>query len=90
MQNFLILQAKTLESQIEIPTERRQKYPHKRRQKIPAIVNNEHSNFFRAESILKGLPFTSKAATVYFGQIVWYWIKGNIPRFEKKIRPDTN
>ena len=37
MQNFLLLQAKTLESQVKIRTERREK--------IPAIANNEHSNF---------------------------------------------
>ena len=45
--------------------------------------------FFGTESFLKGLPLTSKAARGYFGQIVWYWIKGNIVRLDK-IPPDTN
>ena len=45
--------------------------------------------FFGTESTLKGSPLTSKAASGYFGQSVWYWIKGNVPRVEK-IRPDTN
>ena len=43
--------------------------------------------FFGKESILKGLPMASKAANGYIGQIVRYWIKGNVPRFEKS-RPD--
>ena len=42
-----------------------------------------------AESILKGLPLTSKAASGFFGQVVWYWLKGNVSRFEK-IYTDTN
>ena len=46
-------------------------------------------NFFRTKSNLKGSPLTSKATNGYFGQGVWNWIKGNVPRFEK-IRPDAN
>ena len=44
-------------------------------------ANNEMSTFFGTESILKGLVFTSKAAFGYFGQLIWYWIKGNIHKF---------
>ena len=35
----------------------------------------EQSNFFGTESNLEGLPLTSKAASGYFGQIVWDWSK---------------
>ena len=52
-------------------------------------ANNEQSNFFGRESILKGLPLTWKAASGYIGQIVQYWMKGNVHRFEK-VRPDIN
>ena len=44
-------------------------------------ANNEQSNFFGTESTLKDLPLTSKAASGYFGQSVWNWIEGNVPRF---------
>ena len=52
-------------------------------------ANKEHSDFFGTESNLKGLPLTSKAASGYFGQSVWNWIKGNVSRLEK-IHPETN
>ena len=32
---------------------------------------------------LKGSPLTSKTASGYFGQLVRYWVKVNVPRFEK-------
>ena len=38
---------------------------------------------------LKDLPLTSKAASCYFGQVVRYWVKGNVPRFEKPILTST-
>ena len=37
----------------------------------------------------KGLTIDFKGSNCYFGQSVWYWIKGSVPRFEK-IHPDTN
>ena len=40
--------------------------------------------FFGTKSFLKGLPLTSKTASGFIDQIVWYWIKGNVQRFEKK------
>ena len=46
-------------------------------------ANKEQSNFSGTELNLKGLPLTSKVTSGYFGQIVWNWIKGNIPGFEK-------
>ena len=52
-------------------------------------ANIEQFNFSWIKSFLKGLPVTSKAASGYIGQIVRYWIKGNIPRIEKS-RPDTH
>ena len=51
-------------------------------------ANNEQNTFVGTESIWKGLPLISKATSGYFGEIVWYWMKGNIPRFDK-IRLDT-
>ena len=47
------------------------------------------SVFFRKESNLKCLPMTSKAASGYFGKVVWYQIKRNVPRFEKSILTRT-
>ena len=52
-------------------------------------ASKEQSNFSGTKSNLKGSPLTSKATNDYFGQDVWNWIKGNVPRFEK-IRPDAN
>ena len=52
-------------------------------------ANNEQSSFFGTESNLKGLPLTSKAASGYLRQSVWYWTERSVPSFEK-IRPDTN
>ena len=46
-------------------------------------TNKEQSDFFGTKSYLKGLTLTSKTASGYFGQSVWNWIKGNVPRFEK-------
>ena len=48
----------------------------------------EQSNFFGTKSTLKGFSLNSKAASGHFGQLVWYWIKGNVPRCAK-IHPDT-
>ena len=45
-------------------------------------ANKDQSTFWGTEAFLKGLPLTSKAASVYFGQIIWYWIK-NLSRFER-------
>ena len=52
-------------------------------------ANNEQSIFSGEESILKGLPFNSKAASGYFGKVVWYWINEKVSRFEK-VHPDTH
>ena len=49
-------------------------------------ANNEQSTSFGTESILKGLPLTSRAASGYFDQIVWFklsvCIKRNVTRFD--------
>ena len=52
-------------------------------------ANNEHSNCFGTEAILKGSQLTSKVAKGYFCQVVWYWLMGNVPRF-KKIHSNTH
>ena len=52
-------------------------------------ANNEQSTFVRTEPVLKVLPLISKAASCFYGQIVSYWRKGNIPRFDKFCH-DTN
>ena len=52
-------------------------------------ASKEHFNAFGTKSILKGSPMTSKETNGSFGQGVWNWIKGNVPRFEK-IRSDAN
>ena len=52
-------------------------------------ASKEHFNSFGTKSNLKGSPLTSKETNGYFGQGVWNWIKGNVPRFEK-ISPDAN
>ena len=44
---------------------------------------------FLEQSIWKGLPMTLKAASGYFGQIVWYWIEGNVPRLIKSTLTRT-
>ena len=40
--------------------------------------NNEQSSLFGTKPISKELPITSKAASCYFGQVVWYWIKRDV------------
>ena len=52
-------------------------------------ANNKQFKFFGTESFLKGFPVTSKAASCYIGQIVRYWIKGNVSRIGKS-RLDMN
>ena len=51
--------------------------------------NNEQSTVFGTESVLKGLPMTSKAASDYFGQIVGCSIIVNISRIDT-FRADMN
>ena len=52
-------------------------------------ASKEHFNVFGTKSSLKGSPLTSKPTNGYFGQGVWNWIKGNVPRFEKSARTRT-
>ena len=46
-------------------------------------ASKEHFDVFGTKSNLKGSPLTSKATNGYFGQDVWNWTKGNVPRIEK-------
>ena len=53
-----------------------------------AITINQPSCFIWI-TILKYLPFTSKTTSVYFGQVVWYWITGDARGFENSTLAST-